>query len=356
MTPERSWRVFVAASLGLLAMCLTTFAQEPRIRASLQAVDPLWAGQKVTLVVELLAPGYFSSAASFDLPDPPGMVLLPPGGSPLVSGETIDDTYYTIQRHELAVYAATAGKHVIPPFRVRFAFKRAPLDHDDVAAVVVTPSLSLNVTAPPGTEGLGQVISARNLRVVEEWKPEPGRVVKVGDAFTRTVTFSAPDVPAMMFPPFPAGKIDGLAVYPKPPEVIDPHDRGAMQAERRDAVTYLCQRPGRFIVPAARLTWFDLDVQQLRTIDFPARTLEVAPNAALKIEDTAAAMRRSVLGWKGAAIVLAALAVLMGVVRARVRLRVWLAALFAPLRPVRLQPLNPVAVTSPPSDVTAPAK
>jgi len=334
-------RAIVAFGVGLVVL-LTASAQDPQVRARLQVPDPLWAGQKVTLVVELLAPGYFSSAASFDLPNPSGLLLLAPADHPLVSGETIEGAYYTVQRHELAVYPTTAGTHTIPPFRVRFSYKHAPLDHDSVTAAVTTPSLSLGVMAPPGAEGLGQVISARNLRVVEEWKPATDKAaVRVGDAFTRTVTFSAPDVPAMMFPPFPAGQIDGLGVYPQPPKVIDRNDRGARWAERRDSVTYVCQRPGRFTLPAARLTWFDLDAQKLQVIDLPAHTWEVAANSSEEVSAVPAQERK--IGWKGIAAAGAGVALGFAAFKWHASCRRWLAAVLAPLRPVHLQPLNPRA-------------
>ena len=135
------------------------------------------------------------------------------------------------------------------------------------------------------------MISARNLKVEETWTPEPGKA-KAGDAFTRTITFTAPEVPAMAFPPFPAVKIDGLGIYAKPPEVLDKSNRSSLSGNRRDTITYVCQRAGQFTIPAVRLTWFDLDAQKLRTIDFPARHLSVSSNPAL--ESTAAPQGQSV--------------------------------------------------------------
>jgi len=62
------------------------------------------------------------------------------------------------------------------------------------------------------------------LKSKETRTPEPGKA-KAGHALTPTITFSAPDVPAMAFPEFPAGKIDGLDVYPETREVLDRADR-----------------------------------------------------------------------------------------------------------------------------------
>jgi len=50
---------------------------------------------------------------------------------------------------------------------------------------------------------------------------------KVGDAFTRIITMTADDLPGMAFPPFNAGRIEGLGVYTKPAQVADKMQRGA---------------------------------------------------------------------------------------------------------------------------------
>src|SRR5262245_11366647 len=97
-------------------------AQPPaRVRASFAAKGDIWVGQRVTLVVELLAPGFFTSAPAFDLPQVSGVILLPPEGRPVVGSETVDGTTCTTQRHELAAFAQRAGRVGIPAFSVRFS-------------------------------------------------------------------------------------------------------------------------------------------------------------------------------------------------------------------------------------------
>jgi hypothetical protein len=272
-------RIGIAIAL-LIILNEQVCAQEPKIRASLANQSDAWVGEPRTLIVELLAPGFFAGAPAFDLPDPQGTILVPPRGSPTISSEEIDGTSYTVQRHELSIVARRAGAQTIPPLTVRFRYKRQPLDKDSSLATVKTVPLTFAVKTPPGAERLGGIISARDLTVTEQWQPEPGDA-KAGDAFTRTITFSAPDVPAMAFPPFPAAKIDGLGVYPKPPDVVDHSDRGNLRGERRDTITYLCKQPGQYIIPAVRLSWFDLESQKIQTIDLAARSITVAPNPAL---------------------------------------------------------------------------
>jgi hypothetical protein len=313
-------------------------AQEAKVRASIATKGEIWVGQRVTLVVELLAPGFFSGTAAFELPTVPGLTLAPPEGSPIVASETIDGTSYTVQRHELAVFSRRAGAQTIPPITVRFRFKQNPLNKDSIAAEVRTEPVSFSGKLPPGAEKLGSLISARNLKVQEVWTPEPG-TAKVGDAFTRTITFTAPEVPAMAFPPFPAGKIEGLGVYPKPAEVLDKSDRGSLTGSRRDTIVYVCQRAGHFTIPATRLTWFDLDAQKLHTIDFPARNLSVSPNPAL--EATAVEQGKSV-PWTALFWILAVAGAAFIATLCREYWMPWLSRALVRCRPVHLQPLNPV--------------
>lgn len=330
---------FVGVILACLLVAAPALAKDAKVRVSLATRGDIWVGQRVTLAVELLAPGFFSGAPAFDLPDPPGLLIVPPGGSPTIGSEEIDGASYTVQRHEFSVFARTAGVQTIPPLTARFHFKRNPLDTDILAAMVNTDAVSFTAQLPPGAEKFGNVISARHLQVVESWKPESDQA-KAGDAFTRTITYTAPEVPAMLFPPFPADQIDGLGIYPNPPEVRDHSERGELTGQRRDSITYVCKRPGQYRIPAVRMTWWDLDTRQLRTIELPERTLAVAANPGFAAAPTGAEVRHKwmpelkLLGdW---AVTLAAAAFLF------LSWRLVGQRILAFFRPVHLAPLNPV--------------
>jgi hypothetical protein len=329
--------------VGVLCCC-PGWAQEAKVSTSLEADTTLWVGEKATLTVEVLAPGYFYSAVSFDLPDPHGVLLMPPLGHPIVSGKTIDDTYYTVQQYELSAYPMRAGRQSIPAIPVRFSFKHAPLDTNQIAATVTTTPMPFTVEEPPGAENLGQVISARDLKIEETWQPEPGKTsVPAGAAFTRTITFTAPEVPGMVFPPFPAGRIDGLGIYTKR-QVLDRTDDGSLRGERRDVITYVCQRPGDFTIPAVRFIWFDLETKQLITDDLPERTLNVSANPALATPagTNSAGGHAPRIAPRRALGVSATVILLVLFAGWRAGLRRLLADLLNPLRPIHLEPLNPL--------------
>ncbi|GAA5121246.1 BatD family protein [Luteolibacter yonseiensis] len=258
----------------LLSMPFTRGEEEPFARARIGTEGEIWTGQKVTLVVELLAPGYFTGAPAFDLPKIPGCLIVPPVSSPVVSSETRGDRTFTLQRHELMVFPHRPGKIEIPPFQARFSFKRAPLDKDPVAASVSVAALAFEVSVPPGDAARATVTSA-DLKVSESWSSEPGKRAKPGDAFVRTITWSASDLTGMAFPPFPDDRIPGLAIYRKPPFVEDASDRGELRGGRVDVITYVCKGGGNFVIPAYRVRWWDPAKKSLQTVEFPPRAFTV---------------------------------------------------------------------------------
>ncbi|RYD27727.1 MAG: hypothetical protein EOP86_24125, partial [Verrucomicrobiaceae bacterium] len=166
--------------LFLLAMPCTG---QPRVELSVDTEDRIWAGQEVALRVNLLVPGYFSGVPFFSLPQVPGVLVMPPAGSPVVGSREIDGVSYTVQQHSLEVVPVLGGSVELPPFEIRLSYKRQPLDKEVVTETVRTTAIGMTVNLPPGMEDGGQPITSSTLRVTETWTPEPGKVAKAGDAF-----------------------------------------------------------------------------------------------------------------------------------------------------------------------------
>ncbi len=247
-----------------------------KVRASLDPGGDVWVGQRMPLVVELLVPGYFSGSPAFDLPRVPGLLILPPAESPTVGSEQEDGITYAVQRHELTVFSRRPGMIAIPPFEIRFSIKRQPLDKESVEQAVKTTAIAFTAKPPPGSQPGESLITSGDLMVKESWKPEPAAHAKAGNAFVRTIVWTASDVPGMAFPPFDAGNIDGLGIYPGDPLVNDTSGRGVLHGERRDKVTYVCKTGGHFVIPELTLRWWDLREKEIKQVVFPARSFDVA--------------------------------------------------------------------------------
>jgi hypothetical protein len=108
--------------------------------------------------------------------------------------------------------------------------------------------------------------------------------------------------------------------------VQDQVERGDLTGKRIETVTYVCERPGRFTLPALVIPWWDVKNQQLMRVTLPAVTLDVAPGPVQGNGATAPAGEvsgRSWLRWTlgPALLITAAMAVLWH--RRRVLLAAW---------------------------------
>jgi hypothetical protein len=271
-------------------------AAEPvLLRASLAEPGPVLVGERVTIRVELLTTTTFASAPVFELPTIPGALLLKIEDRPVLGTEQLDGDSYAVQRHELALFAMRPGVAQVPPFTVRFEspprFGEQPVEHR-----LTTPALQVEAHLPARAENLPGVIATRELQVHQTWQPPPQKALP-GDAFTRIVTLTAPDVPGMVFPPLPLTKVDGLAVYAKPPVVRDRVERGDFTGERIETVTYVCERTGRYTLPALVIPWWDLKNRTLMQVTLPAVTLEVDPGPVSSADAATHDVEASVSPW-----------------------------------------------------------
>jgi hypothetical protein len=153
---------------------------------------------------------------------------------PTLGTEDVDGTPYVLQRRELGFWALHTGELQIPAFSVRVAAPESP-GGAPVEYRLATEPLALEVRLPPGAEGVDGLVSTSQLAVREDWQPQPGDHARVGDAFVRTVTRTAPDVPGMVFRPLPLAAVEGLRAYPAPPVVRDHVERGDSAANGSSA-------------------------------------------------------------------------------------------------------------------------
>jgi hypothetical protein len=264
---------------ALLLVPVAAVAGEPMVKVKIESMEKLWVGQKAVVVVELYSPTYFSGVPRFDLPEVPGLVMMKVPGRPVIGSQQLGSDTYSVQSHEFFIYPQRAGRVTIPPFTVQFGVAGVGMVKR-TRHLLITRQLHFTASMPTGAEHLQTLISAHELSVREDWRSMPEKPL-VGDAFSRTITFRAPDIPAMAFPPIPPMEVPGLAIYPGPAQVRDQVSRGDLVGERIETITYVCEKPGELIIPALVFHWWDLSAKQLRRIELPAVQLDVAEDPDL---------------------------------------------------------------------------
>ncbi len=272
-------KTLVSLAAISISMVASSIAAE-RLYAYTDAVpeEASWVGQQVIFAVVLAMDERPQGSPRFTFPDVPGGILLEVSGRPSFDKEEKNGIEYNTWRYDFAFYPQRPGIHTIPPIGIRSSL---PLgDGTYQSFTTSTAEFKHTSKTPKGAEGLSAFISTAKFDATETWDPEDAKP-RVGDAISRTISRSADDVLGLGFPPLGLMKIDGVGIYPESPEIKDQAYRGDISGERIEKVVYTFDREGQVTIPGHVIPWFDLGDQQMKTIRFPARIFEVAPNAAL---------------------------------------------------------------------------
>lgn len=279
----RSWVCALFFGLSTLPLgdvsCLvsTAAAAEP---AFVELVPPKesnpWVGQRTVFWVNVIVEGRFDGSTLFDLPQVPGVILMKPEERSVLSARTIENREYVVQQHEFSLFCQKDADIRIPEIKVRCGSIRSqgetPNQH-----VLSVPKFEITPRLPEGARPGQVVVATPRLEVNETWNPKPGEV-KVGDAFRRTVTLQAADVPGMLLPQMPQPQLEGLSVYPSTPEIDDRIERGDFTGKRVDTLTYVCERPGTVEIPAVLYRWWNPGKSAWEEQRLPAVALSIAVN------------------------------------------------------------------------------
>ena len=178
-------------------------------------------------------------------------------------------------------------------------------------------------------------LPARALTLAEEWSEDPPRLV-AGEPVTWTLRLGATGLAGEQLPPIDLPELGSVRVYPDQPSIETRAGRDAVHGTRIQRIAMVPGVAGTLELPELRVEWWDVEADAPRTALIPARTLTVAeapaigeplrpaladvPEADAAVLETAASDRRL---WQGlsAALAVAWLATLVGLLRARGRLR-----------------------------------
>ncbi|MEQ8854744.1 hypothetical protein [Gimesia sp.] len=235
-----------------------------------------WVGQQVPFTVQLRAPGSFSGAAVFSLPEIPRVVIIKTG-SPVVSSEEIEGKTWFVQTHDFALFSQQSGTVTIPKFTVRFSHKdgfTGPV-HDQSAQV---PAAQVKIERPPGCSAQDFLVTTDSFKLKERWDPQPGSAAQ-GAVYHRTITQEADQVTGMALAPPPEAVPAGVRLYLGQPTVSDQTERGVFIGTRVDTLTYQLQEAGTWTLPAIRYQWWDPEKKTFGSQTLPAVTFEVQGTA-----------------------------------------------------------------------------
>ena len=257
----------------------SVFAQDDDVKAdvtiSIQQEQETWVGQQVTVNLDLKTTGFSFSNSHFNLPELSGAFLMQTDTTTIKFSENIDGETWQVIRYPLALYPLKAGQLEIPSIAVRFNTS-AGFGSTVRAFEFQTEPLQLTVKLPPGVKEGALLVTTTSFQLDHDWQPQSG-TAQTGDAFTLTVSRRASDISAMLLPPIPVFRTEGLAAYPQTPEVNDKTSRGDLTGERIDSIIWVAEKPGSYNIPGIRFQWWDPESRELKQQIIPGLNLNILP-------------------------------------------------------------------------------
>lgn len=282
------------------------------VQISIKENGEIWTGQQVTLNLDLKTTGFSFSNSHFNLPEVGGAFLMQTDTTTIKLTENVNGVVWQVIRYPLALYPQKAGLLEIPPIDVRFVTS-AGFGSAEKAFEFQAGPLQLSIKSPPGIKPGDLVITTTSFELDYNWQPQTG-ATQTGDAITLTVNRRAEDISAMLLPPLPVYRTEGLAAYPQAPEISDKTNRGDLTGERTDSIIWVIETPGSYNIPGIRFQWWDPNRRELKQQIIPGIKLDIPVSPLKKIttdSDNAPGQSSHIYFWLLVIVFTALIAVLL---------------------------------------------
>lgn len=202
-------------------------------------------------------------------------------GSPNQYEKLIDGVRYGVYEKRYVIFPQRSGPLEIPDILFRgevtdgssnFVFRN--LNTRRVTAFIEGITIDVK-ERPVAAQNLDFWLPVSNLTLEENWSTDINDL-RVGDSVVRTVTMTADGLDGAVLPPFSPTEIDGLNLYPDPPEIERTFVDGAIVGTRIETTSMVPVDGGEIVIPEVSIPWWNVDTDELEATVIPATRINVA--------------------------------------------------------------------------------
>lgn len=273
-------RVVAFIALWLLIFVGSVAAQEPQVTVTSEQEEVI-VGQPYIVRVEILVPTFMPQAPVFPTFEVPGLIVRLPERSTGPISKSIEGDTWSGVRRTYRIYPMQAGVTEVPAQSLSIVYKNTQTN-EDVPLSVPVPAFEINAVVPEGARTLDPLVVAAGVEITQTWQVPEGEMA-VGDAVVRRLEISVTGASALFVPPLletpdpPAGDAQArFQPYPEDAQVTESFDRGIMSGTRTEQVSYIAQSGGPASFPELRLSWYNLDSEEIEEIVLPGQDVTVA--------------------------------------------------------------------------------
>lgn len=244
-------------------------------------------GQQATLTVRIYYAINLDSGGLDNLAAPGASVQ--PLGKPHQYDTQMNGQSYRVYEQKFAVFPSDAGKLVIPPanFQGQAITQNSaniwgmPMPGFGVATPVVAASnpVTLTVDAIPA-DWKGMWLPARNVTLKAEGLPDD-TTLTAGTPVNLRLTLAAVGLPATALPDPTLPDLDNASVYADKANSEAGQAGDLLRGSKTRSFAILPQHPGKLVIPAIELPWFNTATGKREVLSIPARTFTVVAGSGI---------------------------------------------------------------------------
>lgn len=242
----------------------------------------VYVGQQAVLSVKL----YYNTdlnSGNIDAPDIPDTSLRTLGDPQQYSAQ-VGGQQYRVYQQDFALFPSQAGKLDIPP--ITFQGQKVEQNYDRffgnmpgfgrmVPVTLASPATSLTVKDIPA-QWSGMWLPAHQLSLTQSGLPGNLQAT-VGTPINLHLSLTALGLPATSLPDLTLPDMDGASVYADKDTSQTGMSGNLLKGEKSRRFAILPQQPGKLVIPAISLTWFNTTTGKKEITQVPEQVLTVLP-------------------------------------------------------------------------------
>lgn len=209
--------------------------------------------------------------ASYEAPKVENALMIPLGDTRRYQ-TTQNNTSYVVEEQKYAVFPQKSGKLVIQSP----VFTALVYDFDTRRLKVSDKNIELNIQPIPAAYQANW-LPAKEINFSEQYE-NTEQTLAQGSTLVRTISIEGTGIPAQLLPSLEFKGTDVFSVYPEKGSDSNEIKQGELVGRTEFKVTYLFNKPGKIIIPAVQLPWFNTVTAKQELAILPPRSIEITPS------------------------------------------------------------------------------
>ena len=189
---------------------------------------------------------------------------------------------YLVLEVKYAVFPKDVGKVEVPALRfgayeVNSRSQFGVFNNRGNQVVRDTQAITVNVLAQPTQAAKSGWMPSSSVTLQQRWSGDLDSLT-VGEPITRTLTVIANGLSSAQITPLPVPQSSVYRSYPDQPQLSETTNSNGLIGTRIESLAVVPNKPGKIVLPAVELRWWDTTQQLEQVAQLPAMTLQVKPS------------------------------------------------------------------------------